>query len=440
MTNDYRSWGNYPKVLQSALPFPWRCDTLPINNPAIHWVLPYGNGRSYGDSALNNNYHIIPTRSLDHFIQFDETSGVFRCEAGVLLSEILEFIVPKKWFLPVMPGTKYVTVGGAIANDIHGKNHHLEGTFGQHLRCFELLRSDNSRSICSAETNSELFKATVGGLGLTGLITWAEIQLNRVKGTNIQFENIKFSHLAEFFDLAKESDQDYEYTVAWIDCVATGPQLGRGLFSRGNHTASDGASSKVDKKKVTFPFSPPVSLVNKLSLTAFNHLYYAKQKEKYFRGIIHYDPFFFPLDNILEWNRMYGSPGFLQYQCVVPMNVAYDAIADMLKLIAKSNLGSFLTVLKVFGNIKSSGYLSFPREGATLALDFPFKGEKTLHLLHQLDEITAASNGAVYPAKDARMSAQHFQQFFPNWKKLSELKDPHFSSSFWRRVTETDYG
>ena len=171
MTNNYRSWGNYPKVLQSAIPFRWRCDALPFNKAAIHWVLPYGNGRSYGDSGLNNNYHVIPTRSLDHFILFDKVSGVLSCEAGVLLSEILKIIVPKKWFLPVMPGTKFVTIGGAIANDIHGKNHHLEGAFGRHLRCFELLRSDNSRSVCSTETNSELYKATIGGLGLTGLIT-----------------------------------------------------------------------------------------------------------------------------------------------------------------------------------------------------------------------------------------------------------------------------
>ena len=439
MANDYRSWGNYPKVLQSALPYRWRCDNLPLNQ-GIHWVLPYGNGRSYGDSALNNNYHIIPTRSLDHFILFDKTSGVLRCEAGVLLSEILELIVPEKWILAVMPGTKYITVGGAIANDIHGKNHYSEGTFGRHLRCFELLRSDGSRSVCSAETNSNLFKATIGGLGLTGLVTWAEIQLNRVKGTNIRFENIKYPHLSEFFDLAKESDQKYEYTVAWVDCMATGSRLGRGLFTRGNHAPGDESRLKTHKKKFTFPFSSPVSLVNKLSLTAFNRLYYAKQKEKHFRGITHYDPFFFPLDNILEWNRIYGSPGFLQYQCVVPVNAAYDAISDMLKRIAKSSLGSFLVVLKMFGNIKPSGYLSFPREGATLAMDFPFTGEKTLRLLHELDEITTESHGAVYPAKDARMSAQHFQQFFPNWKKLSEFKDPHFSSSFWRRVTETDYG
>jgi FAD/FMN-containing dehydrogenase len=339
------------------------------------------------------------------------------------------------WFLPVTPGTRFVTVGGAIANDVHGKNHHRTGTFGQHILRLALRRSSQGIIICSPSENTDLFHATIAGLGLTGLILWAEIQLRQIANPAMDTETIRFRNLDAFFDLSGESDRDYEYTVAWIDCLARGSSLGRGLFMRGNHAATREKLPTHAGKTHSFPMEMPFPLVNAWSLRTFNSLYYRKQLAQMRRAITHYEPFFYPLDRILHWNRLYGRPGFLQYQCVVPTDVAKDSIRTLLEVIATARSGSFLAVLKVFGNRMSPGLLSFPRPGATLALDFPNHGVRTLDLLNQLDRIVAAAGGAIYPAKDARMSGEHFRQYFPFWTKFQAYIDPRFSSSFWRRVT-----
>lgn len=428
------SWGRYPKATQRLLALTSRHDALPDANGT---ALPRGNGRSYGDSCLNDGGALLLTRGLDRYIDFDSANGVLECEAGVLLAEILDLAVPQGWFLPVTPGTKFVTIGGAIANDVHGKNHHRVGSFGHHVEGFELLRSDGSRRWCTPTEHADWFAATVAGLGLTGLITRARIRLRRVQGPWMAAEHIRFRNLDEFFALSTQSETDHEYTVAWIDCVARGKALGRGIFSRANHApARPEQRPAAPARRLRVPLTPPVSLINPLSLRAFNLAYYHKQHGNVVRAVAHYDPFFYPLDSIAEWNRIYGPRGFLQYQCVVPPERAQATIAKLAELISATGTGSFLAVLKQFGSKPPLGMLSFPRPGVTLALDFPNGGQATFALLDRLDEVVSEADGAVYPAKDARMSARHFQRYFPRWKAFEAYIDPALSSSFWRRVTE----
>lgn len=414
--------------------FDQRLDPLPSAG-AGKTLLPYGNGRSYGDVCLNTGGVLIDCRHLDRFMSFDRDSGVLRCEAGVLLADILNMAAPHGWFLPVSPGTRLVTVGGAIANDVHGKNHHRAGTFGCHLRCFELLRSNGDRLLCSPAENREYFQATIGGLGLTGLVSWAEIQLKPIANAYIDQEIIRFHNLAEFFRLSKASDEEFEYTVAWIDCLAKDVSLGRGLFMRGNHaTTTANTGTKSPRDGLSVPFAPPLSLVNRLSLRAFNAFYFHKQRGDEAAAQVHYRSFFYPLDAIGDWNRIYGPKGFYQYQCVLPMDQGEAGMREILRKIAATGIGSFLAVLKLFGDRPSPGLMSFPRSGVTLALDFPNSGDKVRGLMEHLDGITSAHGGAIYPAKDARMSAEMFRQAFPRLAEFTKYVDPAFSSSFWRRV------
>jgi FAD/FMN-containing dehydrogenase len=407
---------------------------LPDNLPSI---LPYGNGRSYGDSCLNAGGALLRTRQLDRFISFDPVTGVLACESGVLLDDILRLVVPQGWFLAVTPGTRFVTVGGAIANDVHGKNHHRTGTFGLHVHRFELLRSDGQRLLCSRNENADWFASTVGGLGLTGLITWAEIQLRRIGSPWMNTETIRYQTLDQFFELCEESDRDYEYTVSWVDCSGKGKKLGRGLFMRANHASAISAPDKYQSHTRTFPFVPPVSLVNSFSLKAFNSLYYHKQLRRQNISLQHYQQFFYPLDGILEWNRLYGPRGFYQYQCVIPIAASKDGITQLLREIGQSCMGSFLAVLKLCGSPISPGRLSFPQNGVSLALDFPNHGESLYRLFNRLDTIVREAGGRIYPAKDGRMPSELFRAGYPQWKSFKHFIDPRFSSSFWRRVTET---
>jgi FAD/FMN-containing dehydrogenase len=439
-TRRYQSWGRYPQVNHTTIRSILWQNEIPDLAAFKQPILPVGYGRSYGDSCLNEGGVLLDATPLRRFLDFDEKQGLLRCEAGVMLADILDVIVPRGWFLPVSPGTKFVSVGGAIANDIHGKNHHKAGTFGCHVTRFELLRSNGERLICAPDENADLFRATIGGLGLTGLITWAEFRLRAIPGPFIAREQIRFSSIDEFFDISASSDRDYEYTVAWVDCLASGKHLGRGLFMRGNHDRLRPLPGKPIKPRaqLNVPFDLPPFVLNTLTIKAFNSLLYHAQWRKRSGKVVHYDPFFYPLDSIQNWNRMYGRQGFLQYQCVVPYHDNHHAIKEILQQIGQSGEGSFLAVLKTFGNIQSPGMLSFPRPGVTLALDFAFRGESTLRLLERLDRIVRDVCGAVYPAKDARMSAESFQAYFPRWRDFARYIDPRFSSSFWRRVTAKD--
>jgi FAD/FMN-containing dehydrogenase len=428
----YQSWGRYPRARHTqVLPVSWRSDP-PVLAHLAESVLPFACGRSYGDSCLNDGAALLDVAGLARFISFDESRGLLRCEAGVTLADILALAVPRGWFLPVLPGTRWVSVGGAIANDIHGKNHHRAGTFGTHVSCFELLRSSGERVLCSPESNRELYQATIGGLGLTGLILWAEVRLKPVPGAAIAMERIRFPRLQGFFELSAH-DQDYEYTVAWIDCLARGSRQGRGLFMRGDHAA--GASRLPPPgRRLSIPVGLPSGLINRVTLAGFNALYYRSQLRSKRHSTVGYEPFFFPLDGIADWNRLYGSKGLLQYQCVIP-EPAEAVITAVLDQVAGSRETPSLAVLKRFGPLPSPGMLSFPRPGITLAIDFANRGPSTLALLERLDGLVADEGGAVYPAKDARMSAASFRRFFPAWSSFAPYVDPKFSSSFWRRVT-----
>ncbi len=406
-----------------------RHDKLPIEAS----LLPFGNGRSYGDVCLNEHGVLLATRNLDHFINFDPKIGVLECEAGILLSEITKYTLPHGWFLPVTPGTAFVTVGGAIANDIHGKNHHRAGCFGAHVLSFELRRSNGECFRCSPSEHAELFAATIGGLGLTGLITTVALQLRQVQGPWLIGSSNRFADLQGFFDLSSTADASNEYTVAWIDCCATGRRLGRGVFMSANHTSGHGSITASTPHRI--PITPPLSLINKYSAKIFNEFYYRRTSAEKNVARWHYQEFFYPLDRLLEWNKVYGPKGFFQYQCVIPEQDAARHLKEMLGRVAATGSSSFLAVLKKLGSIRSVGLMSFARPGFTLAMDFPNHGTRTLALLDSLDTITREAGGAVYPAKDARMSSESFQQYYPAWREFSRFIDPNFSSSFWRRVT-----
>jgi FAD/FMN-containing dehydrogenase len=423
------SWNRWPRVEhRSIFTVTDRIASLPATDCSL---LPFGNGRSYGDVCLNPAGALLRTRRLDHFMTFDAARGTLTCEAGVLLGDILRLIVPRGWFLPVTPGTRFVTVGGAIANDVHGKSHHVAGSFGHHIECFELLRSDGSRRLCSPQQNEAWFRATIGGLGLTGLVTWAELRLLPIANPWMLAVSERFSSLAQFWQLNHAAEAEWSYTVAWIDCAAGGS--GRGILMKARHAPPADALPAWRERQHRFPFDLPVSLVNRLSLRAFNMLYYHRPLPV---GTVltHHLPYFYPLDSLLDWNRLYGRRGFFQYQCVLPPQTSETGITELLKQIARSGAGSFLAVLKTFGDMPPAGLLSFARRGATLALDFPNHGERTLALFRELDAVVVANGGALYPAKDARMSAKMFQSSFPRWQEFAAFIDPRFSSGFWRRA------
>jgi len=426
----YQSWGRIPKATASAVHrLYWRSELAELDlgsSPA----LAYGLGRSYGDSCLNDGGVLIDTSALSRLIHFDSERGILRAEAGLSLEQILAVIVPRGWFLPVSPGTQFVTLGGAVANDIHGKNHHCAGTFGRHVRRFELWRSDGSPQECSPDQNAELFRATIGGLGLTGVITWVEIQLVRIASPSLQMERIRFRSFDEYLALENESSAAYEYTVSWVDCMRPGPM--RGLFQRANFTA--GATAHKTRRPLRVPFDLPSFALNSSAVKLFNQSVFHLQRSDRVSRVTHYAPFFYPLDGVRDWNRIYGKRGFYQYQFLVP-NEAEEVFREILARISSSRQGSFLVILKKFGGIASPGLMSFPREGLTLALDFPNRGRATRDLLDDLDELVQQAGGRVYPAKDARMSPASFQSYYPQWKEFSRYTDPRFSSSFWRRVT-----
>jgi FAD/FMN-containing dehydrogenase len=432
-TKQVFSWGRYPKTAHQYVHRPAWNDQVPriLSTAAAGSLLPYGLGRSYGDSCLNDGRELIDCRRLNRILGFHEASGMVRCESGVSLSEIIDVFLPKGWFLPVTPGTRFVTVGGVIANDVHGKNHHCAGTFGAHVRQIALHRSHDGLVICNSEQNVDMLRATTGGLGLTGVIAWADIQLKRVAGPWMDSELVPFQSLDSFLELSRESDGRFEYTVAWLDCFA-GKNL-RGIFFRGNH-ASERAMEVRRKRGPKLPFALPGWMLNRYSVKAFNSAYYKIHSAKKGESVVPYNSFFYPLDSVGQWNLLYGRNGFLQYQCVIPENNV-EAVGELLDRIAHSGMGSFLGVLKQFGSAPPAGMLSFARPGITIALDFAMRGERTLKLMQSLDEVVQQSGGALYPAKDARMSTALFEASFPRWRAFVPYIDPKMSSSFWRRVT-----
>ncbi|SDI16779.1 FAD/FMN-containing dehydrogenase [Pseudomonas flavescens] len=431
------SWGRYPYFAQQPLPCHWRQQVI---EQGLAWRdcpaagLPYGNGRSYGDSCLASSDQVLYMRPLARFVAADWQQGLVTVEAGMTLGELLQQSIARGWFLPVTPGTRLATVGGAIANDVHGKNHHVQGTFGRHVEALELVRSELGLLRCSPAENAELFNATVGGLGLTGIILTATLRLRRIASSKIRLQQVRFANLREYFAISRELDARHEYNVAWVDCLAPRAQLGRGVFLAGDH--HDRAPCK--PRPVTalrIPVTPPVPLFNSLTLKALNGLYFHSKGTRPER-LQDYDAFFYPLDRLLDWNRIYGPRGFQQYQCVIPQAIAEDAMGALLATIQRHREGSFLAVLKNCGDLPSPGLLSFPLPGVSLALDFPQRGEGTHRLLRQLDQIVREAGGRLYPAKDAHMHGDDFRLAYPSWERLERLRDPALLSRFWQRVTQ----
>jgi FAD/FMN-containing dehydrogenase len=393
--------------------------------------LAFGMGRSYGDVCLNPDGILWHTTGLNHFISFDDASGRLRCEAGVLLRDIQRLVIPRGWILPVTPGTQMITVGGAIANDVHGKNHHVAGSFGDHVQMIRLVRTDGETITCGPQLRAEWFAATVGGMGLTGVIAEVEIQLQRVPGPWLATETEQYSSLDRFFHLADDAEAGWQHTVSWIDCIAG--KDGRGLFMRANPVDAQERKPPA-ARTLSMPLAPPFSLINRWSLRPFNSAYFNLKKRMAARGLIHFESFYYPLDHLLEWNRMYGPHGFYQYQSVVPREAGQTAIDAMLAEIAQSGQGSFLAVLKTFGQRQPLGMMSFPRPGVTLALDFPNTGASTLRLFERLDAIVRETGGRLYAAKDARMPRDLFEAGYPRLNEFLNYRDPGISSAFSRRL------
>jgi FAD/FMN-containing dehydrogenase len=396
--------------------------------------LAVGLGRSYGDSGLNPDGAIIAMRGLDRVHAFDREQGVLRADAGLSLDELIGLAAPYGFFPAVVPGTRFVTLGGAAANDVHGKNHYRAGAFGRHIRRLSLRRTDGSQIELGPEDETGLFAATLGGLGLTGVIEWVELALKKIPSGFIDAEDVAFDSLPEFFAIADESDATHEYTVAWVDCTRSGGSLGRGIFSRGNMALEGGFPGNAGSSRLRIPVEFPRHALNALTLRAFNALYFFAKRAGAGKRRIPYAPFFFPLDAIGDWNRLYGRDGMYQYQCVIPPAVRAEAVGELLNVIARSGQGSFLAVLKTFGPLTSPGMLSFPREGVTLALDFSNRGAETLALFDTLDKIVQSAGGRLYPAKDGRIGAAMFASGYPNLAEFCKHLDPGLSSSFWRRV------
>ncbi|MEJ5022489.1 FAD-binding oxidoreductase [Ochrobactrum vermis] len=396
-------------------------------------LLPFGNGRSYGDSCHNDAGFLVPMRERKRIVHFDPDTGLLTAESGVLLNEVIAYVAPHGYFLPVTPGTQFVTLGGAIANDVHGKNHHRQGTFGCHVEGLDLLRSDGVHYKCSDKENIDLFRATIGGLGLTGVILRTTIRLMRVDGLDVEEKVLPFANLDEYFGMAEVKDRENEYAVAWVDQLSDG----RGLLIVGNHVAAAGDSHNSAAARFDVPFELPFSVLNKASLSLFNAAYFQRKRRLTAAHRAPYQNFFYPLDGIGSWNRLYGPAGLYQHQSVIPFDAARAVIPAMLEASRNAGQVSFLTVLKRFGTMASPGLMSFPMPGYTLTMDFPNRGHKTLKLLGRLDQMTMEAGGRVNPYKDQRMSAEIFAASYPHWRDFEPFRDKTFNSNFWRRTALT---
>lgn len=426
-TTEIAGWGNYPITNAEVHEFSSE-DELIAYQPKVSSAIPRGAGRSYGDVSLGNS--LLSSSQLNRTLEFDAKAGIFRCEGGKLLSDILDEIVPQGYFLPVTPGTKFVSIGGAIAADIHGKNHHVEGCFSNHVESFRLLKANGEIVICSRTENPNLFWATVGGMGLTGFILEATFRLKRIETTKIAKRTIKCPNLKTLVD-ALIQHENYTYSVAWIDCDTSGKNMGKSILNLGEHASSTQVESsrlsgfKTPKPLVSIPFNLPNWTLNQLTVKTFNALHYGKEFKSDYESLTDFEPFFYPLDAIGKWNRLYGSNGFVQYQFVIPMEHADKGLHDIMKVITESGESSFLAVLKLFGE-QNEGWLSFPKRGVTLALDFR-ANERTFRILDKLDKMVEEMGGRLYLAKDARMKAEFFANGYPKldqFKRLLKEIDP----------------
>jgi decaprenylphospho-beta-D-ribofuranose 2-oxidase len=426
MKKEIANWGNYPVMESEESHFSF-IDELRSYVGATSDYIPRGNGRCYGDASLAEN--TVNTTKFNKILSFDTGTGIFECQSGITLDQVLEVIVPKGWFLPVTPGTKFITVGGAVASDVHGKNHHVDGCFSHHVLDMDILLPDGRLIVCAPDRETDLFEATCGGMGLTGIITRVRFRLKKIETSYIRQKQVKAENLEEILHLFDQY-KDYTYSVAWIDCLKKGKGFGRSILILGEHASLSDLNDRQKtkplslpkKKQIVFPFNLPSWVLNSLTVKAFNFLYYGKNLKKEIDNVVNYEPFFYPLDAILHWNRGYGRKGFIQYQFVLPME-SKQGLVEILQKISEKGLGSFLAVLKVFG--KQDSLISFPMEGYTLALDIPVR-DGLFDTLDELDKIVLQYGGRLYMSKDARMKPgilqagyQHLPRFLAILKKYN---------------------
>ncbi|MGD9367891.1 MAG: FAD-binding oxidoreductase [Desulfobacteraceae bacterium] len=411
-------WGRYP-VIEAAGPlFETTAEAARLLSAPGHWIA-HGMGKSYGDSALNRQ--VLMTRRFNKLLDFDAQKGVVTCESGISLAELIQVFLPEGWFPGVVPGTKLITVGGAIASDVHGKNHHAAGCFSATVISMRLMLPDGSIVACSPGENSELFRAACGGMGLTGLILDAAIQLQPVHSAHVRETVIRCRNLEEAFEQF-EKYRHITYSVAWIDCLARGACLGRSVLMIGEH-ADDGRLVPTLPRPAAVPFECPGFLLNRYSVSLFNHLYFHIHPTRLQNQLKPMDAFFFPLDRIAGWNRMYGSRGFTQYQLVLPKTASFDGLKSILDRVARSGIGSFLAVLKLFGP-ENGNYLSFPMEGYTLTLDFKIQ-PRLFPLLDELDRMVVDHGGRLYLTKDVRMQPETFRKGYPRADDFAAVRATH---------------
>jgi L-gulonolactone oxidase len=433
-STEFRSWGGTVRTSQCLAHPRGDGELLPLVRAAQAEqkpILAVGLGRSYGDSCLNSNGALMIMTGLRRVLHFDSSAGTLRAQAGISLREITKFALPWGFLLPVLPGTQHVTLGGAIANDVHGKNHDSAGTFGCHVRRLQLLRSDGV--LHELHPGDPLFAATVGGLGLTGVIIWAEIQLQPLSASDMEIEDIAFTGLDQFFDIDRERRADFPYSAAWVDCGPSGTL--RGIYTRGRASADGPLLSRSKGIRWRIPIDLPWSVPASPAVRSLNAIYYAAHKRKARLRRVHLSSFLHPLDRIVDWNRLYGRRGFYQYQFVVPSADAPATVLECLRQIVKEDQWPSLAVFKTFGARPSPGLLSFPMEGLTVALDFPNKGQSTLTLLERLDAAVQEVKGRLYLAKDGRMSATMMRSTYPQIGEFAAHIDPAFCSDLWKRAT-----
>jgi FAD/FMN-containing dehydrogenase len=430
---NFRSWGGTTRPLHYLARPESERELTPLMveaQAAGKKILAVGLGRSYGDSCLNSNGALMVMTGLRRVLRFDRAAGTLHVEAGISLRDIARITIPQGFSLPVLPGTQHVTLGGAIANDVHGKNHETAGTFGCHIRRLQLLRSDGV--LHNLKPGDPLFAATIGGLGLTGVITSAEIQLEPLRTSQMDVQNIGFSGLNEFLGINEGSVTDFPYSAAWIDCAQLASLAG--IYSRGRVSNDGPLEPPGNNTGWKVPVEFPWSLVNRSTLRVLNTAYYAAHRPSKGMRHVHMNSFLHPLDHISEWNRLYGRRGFFQYQLVVP-TLATAAIPECVRQISKTDQRPSLAVLKAFGSRRSPGLLSFPVEGLTFALDFPNKGRPTLRLLERLDAVVREAKGRVYLAKDGHMSTQTIHALYPRMGEFAAHVDSAFCSDLWKRAT-----
>jgi FAD/FMN-containing dehydrogenase len=415
------NWGNYPALKSNEVQFSTVSELQQIIK-SNSTLIARGNGRCYGDASLAGV--TVSTLKFDKILFFDRQNGIIQCQSGIVLDQLLEVIVPDGWFLPVTPGTKFVTVGGLVASDVHGKNHHVDGSFSRHILDMEVMMADGESVVCSKEKNSDLFEATCGGMGLTGVIVSVKFQLKKIETSYIHQTTIRADNLAELLNLFEEN-KHFTYSVAWIDCLKKGKDFGRSILMLGEHATVEQLNDKQKqdplklpkKTAIAFPFYMPSWLLNNFTMRLFNFFIYHKNFKKKRVTNVLYEPFFYPLDAILHWNRGYGKKGFVQYQFVIPLENKNGLVA-ILNKIAQKGWGSFLAVLKVFGEQRD--LISFPMEGYTLALDFPVR-DNLFEFLEELDKIVLEYNGRIYLSKDARMKSDTFWNGYSNAKKFASV-------------------